>query len=95
MSKKKPFYKTQKGWAYGDSVSTSPNYMPHNRHTRVRVVDARELTPEKAVEKVLQLSYSADIMNYFQVEYAASHVGMTATITNGKVRVRKIKEAKR
>jgi hypothetical protein len=95
MSEKRQFFKPCIGYGIFDDAGVFVDESNTPGSTRVRVVDARELTPEKAVEKVLQLSYSADIMNYFQVEYAASHVGMTATITNGKVRVRKIKEAKR
>ena len=56
---------------------------------RVRVTDARDLTPEKAVEKVLQ--QWAEGEKTAMVDLAAS-AGMSARIVNGKVRVRRIKQ---
>lgn len=60
---------------------------------RVRITDVRELTPEKAVERVLQTVW--DVMdNESLVKAAAYDVGMTARVVNGKVRVRKINQTK-
>ena len=59
---------------------------------RVRVTDARDLTPEKAVEKVLQaLNGDARYGREAIVELAKS-AGMSARVVNGKVRVRRAKQ---
>jgi hypothetical protein len=100
MSAKKPHYKPRTCYVEGQDGPLL--YTSKNRYLdspiRVRVVDARELTPEKAVEKVLQWIYN-DLVYQNCGDYAikelAGIVGMSGTVLNGKVRVRKIKESKR
>jgi hypothetical protein len=96
MSKKRPFFKSRVGFVPrpSDEMLITKKESFHDNF-RVRVVDARELTPEKAVEKVLQSSILMGEGWREWCEYNAAKVGMTATITNGKVSVRKIKESKR
>ena len=105
MSKKRPFYEPRICYVDGDKGKTLWNgkrgtgaglFYPR----RVRVTDARELTPEKAVEKVLQMRLDSIHVKFRsrvhdRICSQAKAAGMTATITNGKVRVRKIKEPKR
>jgi hypothetical protein len=62
----------------------------YDEEIRVRVVDAREPTAEKAVERVLQ-----GLANNEVGSDVLESVGMTATYIDGIVRVRKIKESKR
>lgn len=59
---------------------------------RVRITDARDLTPEKAVEKVLQNLLDCKIFGSISMHACAKPAGMTASVVNGKVRVRRAKE---
>jgi len=83
MSRKRPFFESQTEWTENLSFYGKEGH-------RVRVVDARELTPEKAVEKVLQGMANNDVG-----DAVLKSVGMAATYTDGIVRVRKIKESNR
>lgn len=62
-------------------------------NTKVRVVDAREPTPEQAVQKVLQRVIDHHpIVAQVNPAWYTNVAGMTATVLNGKVRVRKARK---
>lgn len=61
------------------------------RSSRVRVTDARDLTPEQAVRKVLQKVYSVHDSQTF-IEHLARLVGMKAYLADGKVCMRRSKK---
>ena len=56
----------------------------------LRVADARDLTPEQAVRKVLQKVYSVHDSQTF-IEHPARLVGMTAYLADGTVCMRRSK----
>ncbi len=59
---------------------------------KVRLTDAREITPEKAVEKVLQSLFNSGVATELLFE-AAKRVGMVAGVnTECRVRVRRAKK---
>ena len=89
MSKRKPWFEARNGWYYGGMASTSSNYTPHKDHMRVRLVDARELTPEKAVQRVLQALVDGYGLEQREVYSLSGHANMSARVVNGKVRVTK------
>lgn len=64
---------------------------PDGHLYKTRVTDARDLTAEKAVEKVLQKVYSVHDSQTF-IEHLARLVGMQAYLADGKVRVRRAKK---
>ncbi len=92
---KKPMFKARIGWAVqtpqdGGFFATESRDGAEGE-MRVRITDASELTPEKAVEKVLQLMQDVESMRVW-IHYAAHAAGMTARVVNGKVRVRRVKK---
>lgn len=67
---------------------------PENRigfSVKVRVTDARDLTAEKAVQKVLQNLLDCGFFSSQIMNICAKPAGMTARVVNGKVRVRSVK----
>lgn len=93
---KKPMFKARIGWALGTMVSTSANYTPTNIHQRVRVTDARELTAEQAVQRVIQYLHDCEQeghgLSSYHFNFCAAVAGMTATVKNGKVIVKKARK---
>ena len=95
MSAKKPRFKPRVGWAVDKSLLgggwiSSKIRLSRATH-RVRVTDARDLTAEQAVQKVLQAYWDAHkpyiVLGMFKE--IAKTAGMTARVVNGKVRVRR------
>jgi len=97
MSAKKPRFKPRFGWAVDKSLLgggwiSSKIRLSRATH-RVRVTDARDLTAEQAVQKVIQALHDDKEPYYWSgVEDAAKSAGMTARVINGKVKVRRIEE---
>lgn len=100
MSAKKPWFKAFTGYADQEPVTGNDwlrtvtmvfHEEPRKGEHRVRITDARELTAEKAVERVLQGLRDGDGWTIDGLRWAAKQVDMTATIKNGKVTVRKVK----
>lgn len=58
---------------------------------RCRVTDARDLTAEQAVQKVLQNLLDCGFFSSQIMNICAKPAGMTARVVNGKVRVRRAK----
>jgi predicted transcriptional regulator len=104
MSKRNPWFKARTVWAFTEPDGSTGVCRSQFNGTdiRVRITDARELTAEKAVERLCQYEFvtMADIGGpneniEFGVECAelmAARVGMTARVVNGKMRVRNIKQ---
>ena len=97
MSAKKPRFKPRVGWAVDKSLLGGGWIAAKKRLTAathsVRVTDARDLTAERAVQKVLQAYWDAHkpyiVLGMFKE--IAKPAGMTARVVNGKVRVRSVK----
>ncbi len=94
MSAKKPWFKALIWWAIEPQQDAQEFTVTRDKwgtqHKRVKVIDARELTAEKAVERVLQRAHDLDRFSAVNVGYYAEAAGMTATVKNGKVKVRRV-----
>ncbi len=92
MTAKLKMYPRRIGWiGWNDGKRFHWKNRENGHQARVRVVDAREMTPENAVEKVLQLMQDVESMRVW-IHYAAHAAGMTARVVNGKVRVRRVEK---
>ena len=93
MSAKKPRFKPRVGWAVDKSLLGGGWIAAKKRLTaathRVRVTDARDLTAEQAVQKVLQNLLDCGFFSSQIMNICAKPAGMTARVVNGKVRVRR------
>lgn len=84
----KPRFKPRVGWTIGTPHFTTVSTRKHPVDKyRVRVTDARDLTAEKAVEKVLQ-----GLADERRGDEVLREIGMVGTFVNGKVRVRRSKQ---
>ena len=103
MSEKIPRIPQRKCWIDGDKGRTLWNGKRVGAGSglryprRVIVTDARDITPEKAVEKVLQARYDLipQGLKKTQGDKLCAHAkaaGMSARVVNGKVRVRMAKQ---
>ena len=101
MSAKKPRFKPRVGWAVDKSLLGGGWIAAKKRLTAathsVRVTDARDLTAEQAVQKVLQVRYNLipQGLKKTQGDRLCEHAkaaGMTARVVNGKVRVRRLRQ---
>lgn len=94
MSAKKPRFKPRVGygWQYASNWCVGRKKQQGDTH-RLKVTDARDLTPEKAVERVLQ-SVKDGNQDYPEswIQAHAWDAGMNAHIVAGKVRVRRAKQ---
>ena len=97
MSAKIPRIPLRKCWIDGDNGRTLWNGKRVGTGAglryprRVRVTDARDLTAEKAVENVLQQLSDKWQFHHERLNRLVDHLGMTARVVNGKVRVRMVK----
>ena len=71
-------------------VRVHPTVKAKGYSLKCRITDARDLTPEKAVEKVLQYLYDKGTIWTALTPHAAESAGMSARVVNGKVRVRRV-----
>lgn len=106
MSAKKKRYPARVGWiGWNDGNRFHWKNRENGHQTRVRVTDARDLTAEQAVEKVLRViksecwakcgePASAIKQSEFDagIDRLAKSAGMSARVVNGKVRVRMEKQ---
>lgn len=92
MTAKLKMYPRRIGWLGWNDGNRFHWKNRDNRHqARVRVVDAREMTAEKAVEKALQTIW--DVTGHDDMVKAAAYdAGMNAEISEGRVRVRRTKK---
>ena len=93
----KPRFKPRVEW-----VRVHPTVKAKGYSLKCRITDARDLTPEKAVQILCQWEYvtMADVGGPDEnlslgVQYAeemAAKCGMSARVVNGKVRVRRVEK---
>lgn len=81
-----PRFKPRVEW-----VRVHPTVKAKGYSLKCRITDARDLTPEKAVEKALQKLRDFH-EEMWVIKELAKAAGMSARVVNGKVRVRRVKQ---